>query len=245
MNQTMKAVLEEPPSQLMGILAIMGFAAERNLRDVVQALGRRDLEGLSRVSERNAKQTRLRAEIEEQVVEEMSRQILGTRERRKLVLVSQVALMFERMGNRTVEIAQLCEQIIREPRPSRVTELKKLIEHAVYITDRAATGLVEQDIEMAQIAAEQKLAAMELNRRINCELTGLMQAGGDAALRADLLCRIACKAHSIIEEAGQLSQDVIAFLENRNSKRTSFRLHRDLISVSRFPQPSFLPCYHA
>lgn len=213
MNRTMKTVLEESPSQLMGTLAIMGFAAEDNLRDVAQALGRRDLGGLSRVSERNAKQARLRAEIEEQVVEEMSRPTVGTRERWKLVLVSQVALMFERMGNRTVEVAQLCEQIIREPRPSRVTELKKLIEHAVYITDRAATGLVEEDLDMAQIAAEQKLAANELNSRINRELTVLVQAGGDAALRADLLCRIACKAHGIIEEGGQLAQDVIAFLE--------------------------------
>ncbi len=64
--------------------------------------------------------------------------------------------MFERMGAQTIEISQLCGQVIREPKPSRVTELKKLIEHAVYITDRAATGLVEEDLEMANIAAEQK-----------------------------------------------------------------------------------------
>src|SRR5271170_8042125 len=102
MNRTMKNVLEEPPSRLMGTLAIMGFAAETNLRDIAQALDNRDVRGLTRVSERNAKQSRLRVEIEEQVVEEMSRPTVGTREKRKLVLVSQVALMFERMGARTV-----------------------------------------------------------------------------------------------------------------------------------------------
>jgi len=214
MNRTMKAVVQEPPSKLMGTLAIMGFAAENNLRDVAQALGQRDLRGLSGVAEKNAKQSRLRAEIEEQVVDEMSPPAVGTRERRKLVLVSQVALMFERMGAQTVEIAQLCGQIIREPRPSRITEIKKLIEHAVYITDRAATGLIEEDEGMAKIAVEQKRAATELNGRINRDLVSLMEAGGgDAAVRADLLCRIACKAHGIVEEAGQLAQDVLSFLE--------------------------------
>jgi Na+/phosphate symporter len=196
----------------MGTLAIMGFAAEDNLRDVAQALGKRDLAGLSRVVERNAKQSRLRAEIENQIVEEMARPTVGTRERRKLVLVSQVALMFERMGAQTVEISQLCGQVIRESKPSRLTELKKLIEHAVYITDRAATGLVEEDIEMANIAVEQKRAATELNTRINRDLASIVDARGDSAVRVDLLCRIACKAHGIIEEAGRLADDVISFL---------------------------------
>ena len=213
MNQIIKDSLQEPPSQLMGTLAIMGFAAEDNLRDVAQALGKRDLLGLSRVVERNAKQSRLRAEIENQIVEEMGRPTVGTRERRKLVLVSQLALMFERMGARTIEISQLCAQVIREPRPSRVIELKKLIEHAVYITDRAATGLVGEDLGMANIAAEQMRAATELNTRINRDLASMVDARGDAAVRADLLCRIACKAHGIIEEAGRLAQDVITFLE--------------------------------
>lgn len=213
MNRIATPVLPESPSPLMGTLAIMGFAAEGNLRDVAQALGKRDISGLGRVSERNDKQSRLRAGIEEQIVEEMARPTVGTRERRKLVLVSQVALMFERMGAQTVEIAQLCGQIIRDPRPSRVTELKKLIEHAVYITDRAATGLVEEDLGMAQIAIEQRRTATELNTRINRDLASLVDARGDSAVRADLLCRIACKAHGIIEEAGRLAEDVIAFLE--------------------------------
>ncbi len=213
MNRTMKTIHEEPPSALMGTLAIMGFAAENNLRDVALALGKHDLGGLSRVVERNAKQSRLRTEIESQVVDEMSRPTVGTRERRKLILVSQVALMFERMGGQTVEIAELTAQVILQPKPSRVTEVKKLIEHAVYITDRAATGLVEEDIDMAKIAAEQKLAANELNGRINRDLASLVDVRGDAAMRADLLCRIACKAHGIIEEAGRLAQDVITFLE--------------------------------
>jgi phosphate uptake regulator len=148
-----------------------------NLREVAQALGRRDLSALGRVVERNAKQSRLRTEIENQVVEEMAQSTVSARDRRKLVLVSQVALMFERMGAQTIEISQLCGQVIREPKPSRVTELKKLIEHAVYITDRAATGLVEEDLEMATIAVEQKRSATELNSRINRDLASMVPKG--------------------------------------------------------------------
>jgi phosphate uptake regulator len=221
MNRILKGNVEETPSQLMGTIAIMGFAAEDNLRNVAQALSKRDLTGLGRVVERNAKQSRLRAEIENQIVEEMARPTVGIRQRRKLVLASQVALMFERMGAQTIEISQLCGQVISEPKPSRVTELKKLIEHAVYITDRAATGLVEEDLEMATIASEQKRAATELNARINRDLASQVDARGDAAVRADLLCRIACEAHGIIEEAGRLAQDVIAFLEKPEIQRSA------------------------
>jgi phosphate uptake regulator len=213
MNRTVKTLVSESPTQLMGTLALMGFAAEDNLRDVAQALGRRELAGFGRVEERNEKQSRLRAEIEEQIIDEMSRPAVGTRYRRKLVLTSQVAAMFERMGSQTVEIAQLCRQLIREPRPSRVNEIKKLIEHAVYITDRAATGLVEEDLHMAKVAREQMRAAAELNARINRELAAFAESRGETAVRADLLCRIACKAYGIIEEAGRLAEDVIAFLE--------------------------------
>ncbi len=102
MNRTINGNVEEAPSQLMGTLAIMGFAAEDNLRDVAQALGKRELSGFGKVVERNAKQSRLRAEIESQIVEEMARPTVGTRERRKLVLASQLALMFERMGAQTI-----------------------------------------------------------------------------------------------------------------------------------------------
>jgi len=213
MNRTMKTVASEAPTPLMGTLALMGFAAENNLRDVAQALGKRDLGGLGRVEERNAKQARLRAEVEEQIVDVMSQPMIGSREQRKLILVSQVALMFERMGAQTVEIAGVCRQVICQPKPSRVTEIKKLIEHAVYITDRAATGLVEEDLEMAKIALEQKRDAAELNARINRELAAFAETRGETAIRADLLCRIACKAYGIIEEAGQLAHDVITFLE--------------------------------
>src|ERR1700761_3707192 len=111
MNRTKPVVEQETPSELMAILAIMGFAAEGNLRNVAQALGKNDLAALDEVVERNAKQSRLRAEIDEQVVERMAQPLIGNRERRQLALTSQAALMFEKMGAQTIEISQICEQV--------------------------------------------------------------------------------------------------------------------------------------
>jgi phosphate uptake regulator len=214
MNRTTKTPVSDSPSELMGTLAIMGFAAEDNLRNVAQALAKRDRNELGRVEERNAKQARLRAEIEEQIVAEMAQLPAGTRHSRKLILASRVASLFERMGVETVEIARLCDQVICDPKPSRVADIRKLIEHAVYITDRAATGLVEEDLEMTRIAREQNRAAAELNARINQELAAFAEARADARPRIDLLCRIACKAQGMIEEAGRLTEEVTIFLES-------------------------------
>jgi phosphate uptake regulator len=198
----------------MGTLAIMGFAAEDNLRSVAQALGRGESSALSRVAERNAKQPRLRAEIEEQIAEELARMPTGTRSSRKLLLASRVALLFETMGAQTVEIAQLCGQLLRDSRPGRLTDIRKLVEHAVYITDRAASGLVEEDLAMAKIARGQRVAANELHSRIVRELALLASGSAEARPRVDLLGQIASKAHGLIEEAGRLADDVTLWLQS-------------------------------
>ena len=198
----------------MGTLAIMGFAAEDNLRNVALALSKHDRAELARVQERNEKQPRLRAEIEEQVIAELAQFTPGTRHYRKLIMASRIALLFERMGAETVEIAHLCDQVLADPKPSRVTDIRKLIEHAVYITDRAATGLVEDEPGMAKIAREQKRAALDLSTRLNRELASLAESRAEAKPRVDLLCRIVCKAESMIEESGRLADEVITFHEN-------------------------------
>jgi hypothetical protein len=214
MPTTLKAAPAETPSPVMGTLAIMGFAAEENLRKVAHALGQRNRAELVPVEERNAKQPRLRAEVEEQILHEMEQFAVGTRSRRKLLLASRVATLFERMGNHTVEIARLCDQILQETRPTRVTEIRKLIDHAVYITDRAATGLVEDDLPMARIAQEQNRAALVLCERVRCELAALAVSRGDGASRVHLLTGISCRAQDMIEEAGRLADEVIDFLQS-------------------------------
>ena len=136
---------------------------------------------------------------------------------KKWRLVSHVAHLFERMGNHTVEIARSCDELLREPRPARVADIRKLLEHAVYITDRAATGLVEEDMEMARTAQEQSLAATVLWNNIRRELTALAQQPSGDATRVSLLTGIANRAHEMIEEASRLATDVIACLENANA----------------------------
>src|SRR5262249_49152376 len=100
-------------------------------------------------------------------------------------------------------------------KPSRVTEIKKLIEHAVYVADRTATALVEEDFATVKTAAEQYRAANELHERIHCELVSWAQLQGDAQSRANLLSQITSHTHDIIQEAGQLMQAVTLFLEKR------------------------------
>jgi len=213
MKRTIVAAPAGSPSRLMGTLAIMGFAAEDNLRKTAQALAQRNRGELAAVEERNAKQSRLRAEVDGQIVEESAHLPPNARQMQKWRLVSHVARMFESMGNHTVEIARACDELLREPRPARVADIRKLLEHAVYITDRAATGLVEDDLEMARMAQEQSRAATVLWNSIRRELAALAaQPHGDAR-RIGLLGMIADRAHEMIEEASRLATDVIVLLD--------------------------------
>jgi hypothetical protein len=213
MNRTITAAPASSPSRLMGTLAIMGFAAEDNLRKVAQALARGDRGELALVEERNAKQSRLRAEVEVQIIEESAHLQPTERQMKKWRLISHVAQLFEGMGDHTVEIACACDELLRLPRPARVADIRKLIEHAVYITDRAATGLVEEDLEMALIAQEQSLAATVLWNSIRRELTALsLNSSGDTT-RVSLLTGIANRAHEMIEKASRLATDVVSCLK--------------------------------
>jgi phosphate uptake regulator len=213
MNRPAIAAPPDSPSRLMGTLAIMGFAAEDNLRRVAQALTQRNRSELAHVEERNAKQPRLRAEVEEQIIKESAHLNPSARQVEKWRLASRVAALFERMGGHTVEIARSCDEILLEPRPTRVADIRKLLEHAVYITDRAATGLVENDLEMARIAQEETLDAAVLWTNIRRELDALASQPQANATRVGLLTSIASRAHEMIEESGRLAGDVIAFLE--------------------------------
>jgi phosphate uptake regulator len=212
MKRNTTAAPADSPSQLMGTLAIMGFAAEDNLRKVAQALTQRNRDELALAEERNAKQSRLCAEVEEQIVAESAHLQPNARQMKKWRLVSHLAQLFERMGNHTVEIAHAADELLREPRPARVADIRKLLEHAVYITDRAATGLVEEDLEMAETAQQQVRAAMDLGTRIDRELATLAHAASGNTSRIDLLTGIARRAREMIEEAGRLADDVVVFV---------------------------------
>ena len=74
--------------------------------------------------------------------------------------------MFEKFGDHTVPIAQLCSELSAKRKPSRVTEIKKFIEHVVYIADKAAQAFIDEDLSWAKAAVEQSRAAKELYHRI-------------------------------------------------------------------------------
>jgi Na+/phosphate symporter len=213
MNRTLKDLSDAPPSKLMGTLAVSGFAAEVNLRNVAQALGQKDCSILANASERNAKLARLRVEIDEQVTIEMAKVTVGTRERKRLRLTSEMALMFEKFGAHTVPIAELCSQVLRQTKPSRVTEIKKLIEHVVYIADKAGQAFVDEDLAWAKAAVEQSRAAAELYHRIKADLAVLATSSPEAFDRVDPLNRIADETQQILDLVSEMARDVVTFLE--------------------------------
>ena len=213
MNRSLKDSSEKPVSKLMGTLAITDFAAEVNLRDIAQALGQKDLAVLEKAPGQNAKLARLRVEIDEQVAIEMAKVTVGTRERKRLNLTSEIGLMFEKFGAHTVSIAQLCSQVFRQTKPSRVTEIKKLIEHVVFITDKAGQAFIDEDLSWAQTAVEQSRAADDLYHRVKGDLAALAGSSPEALNRLDLLNRIADETNQILGLVSRMARDVVAFLK--------------------------------
>jgi Na+/phosphate symporter len=213
MNRTLKDLSDEPPSKLMGTLAITGFAAEVNLRDVAQALAKKDLAILEKAPERNSKLARLRIEIDEQVTIEMAKVTVGNRQRKRLNLTSEIARMFEKFGDHTVPIAKLSSEVILQSKPSRVTEIKKFIEHVVYIADKAGQAFIDEDLAWAKAAVEQSRAAKELYNRIKGDLATLAGTSSEALDRLDLLNRIADETNQILELVSGIAGDVVTFLE--------------------------------
>ena len=213
MNRTLGDISDKPPSQLMGTLAVAGFAAEVNLRDVAEALANKDLAVLANAPNRNAKLVRLRLEIDEQAAIEMAKVTVGNRELKRLTLTSEIALMFEKFGDHTVPIAQLCSQVLLQTKPSRVTEIKKLIEHVVYIADKAAQAFIDEDLSWAKAAVEQSLAAKELYHRTKGELSTLIDSTPEGLDRLNLLNLIADEANQILDLVSHMARDVVTFLE--------------------------------
>jgi hypothetical protein len=215
MNRTLQTFIEDdsPPSRVLQTLAITGYAAEFQLRDVAEALAKKDQVFLAGATERNAKLARLRVEIEEQVGLEMTKPMVGARARNKLVLTSKLATAFEMIGSETVKVAELCSKVIRLSKPSRVTEIKKLIEHAVFAADRAACGFVYDELPWAKTGAEQGRAALVLQERINRDLALLLTTDEDSA-RIKLLEELVAQIGNIIKHVEEMTKEIIVFLES-------------------------------
>jgi hypothetical protein len=215
MNRTLQTFIEDdsPPSRVLQTLAIAGYSAEFQLRDVAEALAKKDQAVLARAPERNAKLARLRAEIEEQVGLEMAKPMVGTRARNKLILTSKLSVAFETIGSETVKVAELCTKVIRLSKPSRVTDVKKLIEHAVFAIDRAACGFVYDELPWAKIGAEQGRAALVLQEKTNRDLALLLTTDEDSA-RVKLLGELVSQIGKIIKHVETMTNEIIAFLES-------------------------------
>lgn len=197
----------------MGTLAITGYSAEFNLRDAGKALGQKDLVTLAGVSERNQKLARLRAEIDEQIGIEMAKIKIGNRERSRLNLTSEIARVFEKMGERTVAIADLGTQLLLDSKPSRLTDILKLIEHSVFIADRAAQAFIDDDRSWARGAVEQSLAAATLNSSIRTTLAQLSQSNSDSD-RLGLVLRLLEEVECVLQLVTEMAKNILMFVDS-------------------------------
>jgi PhoU domain len=213
MDRTLKSFAEEPLSPLMGTLAITGYSAEFNLRDAGKALAQKDLRTLAGVSERNGKLARLRAEIDKQVGVELAKAMVGNRERARLNLTSEIARVFEKMGAHTVAIADLGTQLLLNQKPSRLAEVLKLIEHSVFIPDRAVQAFIDDNISWAKAAVEQSLAAAELDRTARVNLNQMSQSSSDSD-RLELVARLLAEVEAVLHLVMAMAKNILAFLES-------------------------------
>jgi hypothetical protein len=202
-----------PPSLLEQTFLLTGFSVVTNLFKVSEALGRRDYRTLETASDRNAKLSRLREEVCEQVAGEMRKSGTGESTSQKLALIASSALAFERMGEQTVKLAAACVQVIRHPVPSRVTEIRKLMEHGVQMADSTCAALVYEQALWAKGALEEGRAASTLSERIERDLDFVRANKQDSAARAVLLQSLVSKTNQIIEETKEVATKIIGFLK--------------------------------
>ena len=104
-----------------------------------------------------------------------------------------------------------------------MTEIKKFIEHVVYIADKAAQAFIDEDLAWAKAAVEQSRAAKELYHRIKGDLAALAGTSPEALDRLDLLNRIADETNQILELVSGMARDVVTFLKPWNSELLAAR----------------------
>jgi hypothetical protein len=204
------------PSLLLQILMFTGFCAEINLLNVARALGQKNHAAFSVASEANAKLPRIRTEIDEQVAMEMAKPQLDDQLSQKLIFISNIALFFEKIGAQTVELAGLCEQLIRRKGPGPLSDIQKLMENAVYMADSAAAAFVYDELIWAKSALERGRASATLHDRIKQNLASLGPLVEDSPSRVNLLSIITSKTREIIEQTSQMAERVIALLDSPN-----------------------------
>jgi hypothetical protein len=191
--------------------ALLAFVIEENMRKVSDAVASGDRVTLGRAFERNKKGIRLQNEIEDLVFDELGAPGLNKRERHRLVLMTHLAKILVRLGQQTVTLADLVEKSGASPDSPEVHCVKRMIDHAVYITDNSLVGMLEENIAKCLVAENRKAGAMTLYTIF------FDQAGKEAGVSwtADKvsLVRLVDQARMMVDESSELTDEVKSFLE--------------------------------
>ncbi|MBN1433560.1 phosphate signaling complex protein PhoU [Candidatus Fermentibacterales bacterium] len=157
-------------SEILGSILRLGKVVSEALKQSVEQLSRRDLEGAALLIERDEEINRMRFQIEEDCLTLIATQQPVATDLRKIASVLEIATELERIGDYAKGIARLNIFIGQKPLLKPLVDIPRMCERARGMLEKAVEAFVREDAAAARAIPEQDQLIDELYKVVQRDL---------------------------------------------------------------------------
>ena len=193
-------------------LLTMSSHAEASVRNVIEALGKRDYDLALRVQADDAVIDRFEIEVDELAIRLLTR-APSADDLRLITVAMKIAQNLERVGDETTTIARRVQELCRDVPLKLVVDIPQMSIRALQMLKSALDAFVNQDPAAARALIPQDKPIDLLNKQIHGQLADQMIAAPDTILRCLNLMVISKSLERIGDHAKNVAEEVVYLCE--------------------------------
>src|SRR5579862_2527075 len=200
-------------------LLTMASHAETAVNQSVQALVQRDYDLALRVKENDRILDQFEVEIDEQVIQLLTKAPLATN-LRLVTVAMKVSQNLERIGDEATKIAKRARDLSQEPPVKIVLDLPRLARMALAMVKDALDAFVQRDSTAARAIIPRDKEVDALNREMHSALAQHMMENPDTIARCLHWIVAAKSLERIADHAKNIAEEVVYLCEAQDIRHT-------------------------
>lgn len=214
-NARLMQPFEQELAGLKEKLLTMSSHAEASVRNVIEALGKRDYDLAVRVQADDAVIDRFEIEVDELAIQLLAKAPFAT-DLRLITAAMKISQNLERVGDEATQIAKRARDLGQEPPLKLVVEIPQMANLALQMLKRALDSFVNHDPAAARALIPQDKQVDAMNKEIHRQLATQMVQNPDTISRCLNLMVVAKSLERIADHAKNVAEEVVYFCEARD-----------------------------
>jgi phosphate transport system protein len=203
-------------------LLTMASHAETAVNEALQALQQRDVDLALRVKEKDRAIDQFEVEIDDLVIQLLTRAPLATN-LRFVTVAMKISQDLERIGDEATKIAKRARDLAQEPPVKIILDLPRMAGLALEMLKDALDAFVNRDSAVARAVIPRDKEVDALNKQVHNALAQHMVDNPDTIARCLHLMVVSKSLERIADHATNVAEDVVYLCEAQDIRHTGMK----------------------